>query len=75
MFGVTEKKNVRKQISIKLVTIDRRRSHLMSEHNYHTTKYFSEKLLAVEMDKAEIKFKRPLYFNLSILDINKIVIY
>ena len=30
--------NVRKQRDIKLVTADKRRNQLVSEHNYHTTK-------------------------------------
>ena len=47
--------NVRKHIDIKLVTTDKRRNHLMSEPNYHTTKWFSECLLATEMKKIKIK--------------------
>ena len=41
--------NVRKHREIKLVTTDRRRNQLVSEPNYHTTKWFSENLLAIEM--------------------------
>ena len=33
--------NVRKFRDIKLVTTDKRRDQLVSEPNYHTTKYFS----------------------------------
>ena len=42
--GVFEKtmENVRKHRDIKLVTTDKRRNQLVSETNYHTTKYFSE---------------------------------
>ena len=36
---------------IKLVTIERRRKYLVSEPNYHTTKFFTEHLLAIEMKK------------------------
>ena len=45
-------KNVRKQRDIKLVTTDKRRNQLASEPNYHTTKYFSENLMAIEMKKT-----------------------
>ena len=38
--------NVRKQRDIKLVTTERRRNYLVSEPNYHTTKFFTECLLA-----------------------------
>ena len=40
--------NVRKHRDIKLVTTDKKRNQLASEHNYHTSKYFSENLLAIE---------------------------
>ena len=36
---------------IKLVTNDTKRNKLVSEPNYHTTKWFSENLLAIEMKK------------------------
>ena len=41
--------NVRKHKDIKLVTTERRRNYLVSEPNYHTTKFFTEKLLAIEI--------------------------
>ena len=43
--------NVRKHRDIKLVTTERRRNYLVSEPNYHTTKFFTENLLAIEMKK------------------------
>ena len=49
-FGKTME-NVRKHRDIKLVTTDKRRNQLASEPNYHTTKYFSENLTAIEMKK------------------------
>ena len=39
VFGKTVE-NVRKHRDIKLVTTDKRRSHIVSEPNYHATKYF-----------------------------------
>ena len=39
VFGKTME-NVRKHIDIKFVTTDKRRNQLVSEPNYHTTKYF-----------------------------------
>ena len=41
--------SVRKHRNIKLVTTERRRNYLVSELNYHTTKFFTENLLAREM--------------------------
>ena len=43
--------NVRKHRDIKLVTTERRKNYLVSEPNYHTTKFFAESLLATEMKK------------------------
>ena len=50
VFGKTME-NVKKHRDIKLVTTERRRNYLVSEPNYHTTKFFTEYLLAIEMKK------------------------
>ena len=47
--------NLRNHRDIKLVTTDEKRSNLISEPNYHTTKRFSENLLAIEMKKNKSK--------------------
>ena len=45
--------NVRRHRNIKLVTTERRRNNLVSEPNYHTTKFFTENLLAIEIKKLK----------------------
>ena len=50
VFGKTLE-NLRKHRGIKLVTSDTKRNKLVPEPNYHTTKWFSEYLLAIEMKK------------------------
>ena len=67
--------NVRKPRDIKLVTRDNRRNQLVSEPNYHTTKWFSENQLTVEMKKIKVKMNKPVYLGLSILEISKTLIY
>ena len=52
-FGKTMK-NVRKHRDIKLATAESRRNYLVSEPNYHTTKFFTENLLTLEMRKTQI---------------------
>ena len=47
--------NVRNDRDIKLITTDKKRNQLASEPNYHTTKYFPENLLAIEMKKNKSK--------------------
>ena len=67
-FGKTME-NVRRHRDIKLVTTDKRSNRLVSEPNYHATKWFSENLLAIEMKKTKLKVKKPVYLGLSILEI------
>ena len=45
--------NVRKHKDIKLVTTERRSNCLVSKPNYHTTKFFTDCLLATEMKKKK----------------------
>ena len=48
---------------------------LVSETKYHTTKWFSENLLAMEMKKTVIKGNKPIYLRLAILSPSKIRMY
>ena len=64
-------KNVRK----KLIATEKRKIKLASEPNHHTTKQFSENLLAIEMKKARVKMNKPLYLGMSILDKSKTLMY
>ena len=73
-FGKTIE-NVRKHRDIKLVTTDKRRNQLVSKPNYHTTKWFSEKLLAIKMKKSKVKMNKPVYLGLSMLEISKTLMY
>ena len=66
---------IRKQRDIKLVTTERRRNYFVSEPYYHTTKFFTENLLEIEMKKTQIFNNKPVYLGLSILDLNKTVTY
>ena len=74
VFGKTME-NVRKHRDIELVTTEKRRIKLVSEPNYHTTKQFSENLLATKMKKAKVKMNKPIYLGMSILDISKTLMY
>ena len=59
---------MRKYRDIKLVNTEGRRTCLVSERNYHTTKTLSCKLLATEMKKTKILMNKPAYLGLSILE-------
>ena len=67
--------NLKKHRNIKLVTTERRRNYLLSEPNYYTTKFFAENLLAIEMRKTEILMNKPVYLELSISELSKILMY
>ena len=65
--------NVRKHRDIKLVTTERRRNYLVSEPNYHTAKFFTENLLAIEMNKTQILMNKFVYLGLLLLYLSKTV--
>ena len=52
IFGKTME-NVRRNRDIKLVTTERRRNYLVSEPTFHNMKFFTEKLLTIEMKKLK----------------------
>ena len=74
VFGKTME-NVRNHRDIKLVTTNERRNKLVSERNYHTTKHFSENLLAIEIRKTKVVLSKPIYLGQGILDISKTLMY
>ena len=57
-------KNVRKHRIIKRLTTERRTNYSVSEPNYHTTKFFTDNLLAIEMRKSEILMNKPVNLGL-----------
>ena len=67
VFGETIE-NARKHRDIKLITTEKRRNYLVSGPNYHTTKFFIEKILAILMNM-------PVYLGLLILDLSRTVMY
>ena len=74
VFGKTME-NVRNHRFIKLVTTNERRKKLVSEPNYHTSKHFSENLMAIEMCKRKVIMKKSVYFGQAILDVSKTLMY
>ena len=64
--------NARNHRDIRLVTTNKERNRLVSEPNYHTTKWFSEGLIAIEMNKIKVKMDKHIYLGLSTLDLSKL---
>ena len=42
-------KNVRNHRNMRLITTERKRNYLVSEPSYHTLKFFTDNLLAIEI--------------------------
>ena len=52
--------NARKARNIKIETTERKSYYLVSEPNYHTLKFFTESLLAIELRKTQILMNKPI---------------
>ena len=75
VFGKTTK-NLRKYRDGKLVITERRKNYLVSEPNDHTTEFFTEHLLAIEIKKKKTEIlNKPVYLGLSILELSKILMH
>ena len=66
VFGETIE-NVRKHRDIKLVTTDKRKNQLLLEPNYHTTRWFSENLLAIDIKTTKVKMNKPVYLGIKLV--------
>ena len=74
VFGKTME-NARKDRNIKIETTERNSYYLVSEPNYHTLKFFTENVLAIELRKTQTLMNKPIYLGLSILDLSKTVMH
>ena len=63
--------NIQKHRHIKLIVTKIIRYFLLSEPNYHTTKFFTENVLIIEMRKTQIFMNKSVYLGSSILDLSK----
>ena len=52
-----------------------KRNNLVSEPNYDKTDFFSENSLTMEMKKIQIVLNKLVYLRLSVLEMNKIIMY
>ena len=66
---------MRKHGDIQLAKTERKRNYLVTEPNYHNTKFFTEYLLAKEIKKTQILMNKAVYLGSSILELSKILIY
>ena len=77
VFGKTME-NVRNHVDVKLLTHWEGRygaEAMIAKPNFHSRSIFSEKLVAIELRKLEVKFYKPIYVGMCILDISKVCLY
>ena len=74
VFGKTME-NLRKRVDIRLVNNEKDARKLISKANYNRRTIFSENLMAVHMNKTHIKYNKPIYLGMCILDISKAMMY
>jgi len=70
--------NVRNYVDVKLITKWDGRygaETMIAKPNFHSRSVFAGNLIAVEMRKLEVKFNKPIYVSMCILDISKICLY
>jgi len=48
---------------------------MITKPNFHSRNVFSENLVAIELRKLELKFDKPIYVSMYILDISKMCLY
>ncbi|KYN30743.1 hypothetical protein ALC56_14987 [Trachymyrmex septentrionalis] len=77
VFGKTME-NVRNHVDVKLLTKWDGRygaEAMIAKPNFHSRSVFAENLIAVELRKLEVKFDKPIYVGMCILDISKVCLY
>ncbi|XP_036146601.1 uncharacterized protein LOC118646866 [Monomorium pharaonis] len=77
VFGKTME-NVRNRVNVKLLTKWKGRygaEAMIAKPNFHSRSIFAENLIAIELRNLEVKFYKPIYVGMCILDISKTCLY
>ena len=74
VFGKTCE-NMKKRTNIKLVQDARKAEKLISNPAFMDVRIFSEDLIAVELQKTQLKINKPFYAGFTILDLAKLHMY
>ena len=74
VFGKTME-NIRKRVDVKLVTCEKEAKMLAAKPNYEHCTIFDENLVAIHMKQIKLKFDKPVYLGMCILDLSKTLMY
>ena len=74
VFGKTME-NIRNRVDIRLINDKKQAEKLSAKPNFNHCNIFSEDLVAIHMKKTELKFKKPVYLGMCILDLSKTLMY
>ena len=74
VFGKTME-NIRNRVDIKLVNNKKQAEKLSAKPNFNHCNIFSEDLVAIHMKKTKLKFDKPVYLGMCILDLSKTLMY
>ncbi|XP_060083028.1 uncharacterized protein LOC132562303 [Ylistrum balloti] len=74
VFGKTME-NIRSRVDIRLVNDETKAKKLAAKPNFKHCTIFDENLVAVHMKKTKLKFNKPVYLGMCILDLSKTLMY
>ena len=74
VFGKTME-NIRNRVNIKLVNDREKAKKLTAKPNFKHLNVFCEELIAVHMKRTELKFDKPVYLGMCIVDLSKTIMY
>ncbi len=67
--------NIRNWVDVQLVKSRDQAQKLVNKPNFESFKIFEENLTVCHMQKTKLKFDKPIYVGMSILDISKTLMY
>ena len=74
VFGKTLE-NIRNRVDIRLISSDNVAQKLAAKPIFDRCTIFDENLIALHMKKAKLYFNKPVYLDMSILDLSKSLMY
>lgn len=67
--------NIRGRVDVQLVKNSDQAQKLINKPNFKSYKIFSDNLIACHMEKTKLKFDKPIYVGMVILDMSKYLMY